>query len=265
MRNSKIHPTAIVDGGASVAEGVEIGAYAIVENNVVIGEGTVVEPHARLCSGARVGKFCRICSFSTISGIPQDVHFDVSTPSYVEIGDATVVRENFTIHRATVPNSSTKIGRNCFLMASSHIGHDCVLRDNVIMGCFSAVAGFTEVGSDSFISGGVMLHQRIRIGNGVMISGNSAFSTDLPPYVNGLKRNRIQGLNLIGMARRKMPREAVSDIKNLFMFVYSGLPVRKRALEALQNSMAKTPEGIEFLKFFQPEGRHFASLNKERD
>ena len=40
---TKIHPTAIVSSGAELAEGVKIGALAVVGENVTIGPGTEVE------------------------------------------------------------------------------------------------------------------------------------------------------------------------------------------------------------------------------
>jgi len=156
-----IHPTAILGKDVKLGEDVSVGAYAIIEDGVSIGSGTVIEPHARLCTGAKIGANCVIASFTVIAGLPQDLHFNKSTVSYVEIGDGTTVRENSTIHRATIADAATKVGKNCLLMASSHIGHDSVLGDNCIQGCFSAIAGFTahRIKSSSRLVGAVGLAQ----------------------------------------------------------------------------------------------------------
>lgn len=252
-----IHKTAIIEEGAQLDSSVEVGAYAVIESGAMIGANTVVEPHARIHSGARIGANCRICSFTTIAGEPQDLHFDPSTKSFVEIGDGSVIREGTTIHRATIEGEATVLGKNALMMANSHIGHDCCVGDNYIMGCFSALAGFCQVADNVFVSGGVMIHQKIRVGEGAIVSGTSAFSLDIPPFVNAFNRNDMSGLNLIGMKRRGFSRDSIAELKKLYEIVFGTLSVRKNALEALENGVAKTAEGLRFLEFFKPEGRHF--------
>ena len=155
-----IHNTAIVPNTVKVGHNVEIGPYAVVEDGVEIGDDSIIEAHAHLKRGARIGKNCTICAFTTISGDPQDLHFDKSIETFVEIGDGTTVREGATVHRATVPGGTTRVGKNCLLMANSHIGHDCVVGDRCILAPFCALGGFVRMGCDAFVSGGVMLHQR---------------------------------------------------------------------------------------------------------
>jgi len=251
-----IDPTAIIGSGAKLGEGVEVGAYAIIEGGAEIGAGCVVEPHAKICRWARIAAGCRICSFAVVGGEPQDLHFDPSTPAYVELGENSVVRESATIHRATAPGGATKIGRNAFMMASSHVGHDCVVGDNFIEGSFAALAGHCIVENDVFVSGGVMIHQRTRIGDGVIVSGNSSASLDIPPYTIAHARNSLGGLNLIGMSRRKMPRAEIAEVKSLYMAVYKTPSARKNALALLESGAAKTEAGLRFLEFFKPE-RHY--------
>lgn len=60
----------------------------------------MIEAHAHIKRGARIGRGCSVGSFATVSGDPQDLHFDRATVSFVEIGDGTAVREGATVHRA---------------------------------------------------------------------------------------------------------------------------------------------------------------------
>lgn len=258
-RNMKIHPTAIIGDGAQIAGDVEIGAYAVIEGGVRIAEGSKIEAHARLCRGAVIGKNCSIGSFTIIAGIPQDLHFDASIESFTEIGDGTIVREGATIHRATRPGGSTVVGRNCFIMATTHIGHDVQIAENCIQGCFSAIAGFSVIERDVFISGGVLIHQKIRVGQGCMLSGNSAFSLDVPPFVNGLLRNTVSGLNILGMKRRGFSADEINDAKAMYHLTYATNSAKKNAMEALKSGAAKTCAGKIFLEFFAAEGRHYAT------
>ncbi len=259
---NNIHPTAVIGESVELGDNVTIGAYAIVESGAKLGNNCVLEPHARVTSYARISDNCKICSFAVVGGEPQDLHFDSSTPSYVELGEGSVVRENATIHRATLANASTKVGKNAFLMASSHIGHDCVIGDNYIAACFSALGGFVEIGKDVFVSGGVVVHQRARIGEGVIVSGNAAISMDIPPYTIAFERNLLAGLNLVGMNRRKMQRAEIAEVKSLYMQVYKTTSPRKTALELLENNVATTEAGKLFLEFFKPEHRYLAPRDK---
>lgn len=259
-----IHPTAIVPPSAKFGQNVEIGAYAVIEDGVEIGDDSLIEAHAHIKGGARIGRGCSVGSFATISGDPQDLHFDRATVSFAEIGDGTVVREGATVHRATAAGGATKVGRNCLLMANSHIGHDCVVGDRCILAPFCALGGFVRMGDDVFASGGVMLHQKIRVGDGVMISGVSAFSTDIPPYVNAHKRNTVAGINLIGMRRRNTPPAAVAEVKRLYMAVYAGGVCAENAGKLLAQKAYSTPEGENFLRFFAEPGRHYIHLDREK-
>ena len=256
--SNNIDKTAIVSASAILGGNVKIGAYAIVEDDVVIGDNTVIEPHARICSGARIGKNCKMCSFAVISGEPQDLHFDSSLKTYAEIGDGTVIRENATVHRATIEGKATVVGKNCFFMASTHVGHDCVIGDNVIIANFTALGGHVLVDKDVFISGGVMIHQRMRIGEGGILSGNSALSLDVPPYVIAFERNKLAGLNLIGMTRRGMSRAEIAEVKKLYNAVYASMSVRKNALDLIASGSAQTEAGKKFLEFFTMENRRYA-------
>lgn len=256
---STIHPTAILGENVLLGENVVVGAYAIIEGGAQIGDGCVIEPHARVCGWARIAENCKIGSFAVVGGEPQDLHFDSSVPSYVEIGAGSVIRESATVHRATFAESATKIGKCALMMASSHVGHDCVVGDNYIAGCFSALAGHVHAGKDVFVSGGVMIHQRVRIGDGVIVSGNSASSMDIPPYTIAHSRNSLSGLNLIGMTRRKMPRAEIAEVKSLYAGVYANPSARKNALALIESGAAKTPAGENFLNFFAAEGRHYLS------
>lgn len=261
---AQIHKTAIIGENVKLGKDVEIGPYAVIEDGVEIGDSCNIEAHARLCGGTILAANCTIGGFTTIAGLPQDLGFNKAVKSFVQIGENTVVREGSTVHRATVENSATVIGKNCFLMANSHIAHDCKLGDRVITAPFVALGGFVEVGDDSFISGGAVVHQKLRVGCGVMISGNSAISMEVPPFVNAFRRNDMAGLNIIGLARRKTPRASIANLKEVYSFVYAnGGNPRKNAEKAKADGLVKTPEAEVFVNFFI-EGRHYlrpSSLN----
>ena len=156
-----IHPTAIVSNEAEIGKNVTIGAYAIVEGNSVIGDDTFIHPHAIIRSGARIGKHCQIHPFSVIAGIPQDLKFH-GEDTLAIIGDNTIIREYATINRGTASKGKTVIGKDCLIMSYSHIAHDCLLKDHIIIGNLTQLAGEVEVDEYANVSGATLVHQFVR-------------------------------------------------------------------------------------------------------
>ena len=181
MNTTTIHPTALVAPEAKLADGVQIDAFAIIEENVEIGEGTHIHSHAIIRSGARIGAHCEIHPGAVIAGVPQDLKFQgEDTLSY--IGDYTTIREYATVNRGTASRGYTKIGDHCLIMAYSHIAHDCVLQNHIIIGNASQIAGAVEIDDYAILSGSVLVHQFGRISQHAMIQGGSRVTKDIPPY-----------------------------------------------------------------------------------
>src|SRR5690606_9088777 len=111
----------------------------------------------------------KVDSFSVIAGLPKDFKFKSDITSGVRIGEGTLIREHVTINRATHADRFTEIGSRVFLMAASHVAHDCVVGDNVVLANNVMLAGHVTVDENSFIGGGVAVHQFTRIGAGAMI------------------------------------------------------------------------------------------------
>ncbi len=254
-----IHSTAIVSPNAQIGENVEIGPYAIVEEDVRIGSGSKLESHSVVKNGARIGSNVSVGNYVVIGGLPQDLGFDPATPTYAVIGDGTELREGATVNRATRPEGSTIIGEKCYLMAQSHVGHDCVLGEHVVLANVAMVAGFVEIGSFSFMGGGAGIHQYNRIGEGVMIGGNAAISQDIAPFTMVADRNELHGLNLVGLRRRKVSRDHIQALKECYRAVLvESKNVKQTAAELLQGRYGRIEEARRFLEFFEQGKRGFA-------
>src|SRR4029079_5210946 len=98
---AKVHPTAIVEPGAELAEGVEIGPYCIVRGGVAIAAGTTVGPHCVLEGRTTIGRDNRIWQFNEIVGAPRDKKYAGEETELV-IGDGNTIREFCTISTGTV-------------------------------------------------------------------------------------------------------------------------------------------------------------------
>ena len=243
-----IHDTAVVSPKAKIADDVEVGPYSVISDSVEIGAGCSIGPHVTVCGFTKIGPGCEVHSGAVLGDTPQDTGFK-DVESYVEIGANCIIREGVTVHRGTDEGSSTVVGDGCFLMAFSHIAHNVVLENDVIMANNSMLAGHVHICEKVFISGGVGVHQFVRVGRLALLGGNSVCAKDVPPFcmVEPCTWNGVKGLNVIGMRRAGMTAEERADVKRVFKTLYgSGLNV-KQALEqidAIDNAAAREMAGF---------------------
>lgn len=219
-----IHPTAIVDPTAQLAEGVQIGPHAAILADTVLGEGCQVMAGAVVGPHTTLGRRCLVHPYAVIGGDPQDLKFDPAVKTRLRVGDDCVLREYVTINRGTGQDGLTSIGNKCYFMAYSHIGHDTIVGDEVIMANGAAAAGHVEIGSRAFLSAHVVIHQFCWVGEMVMTRGNTAASQHLPPYTMLKSLNEIMGLNIIGMRRAGFSPAQRAQVRQAYqIFFRSGL------------------------------------------
>jgi len=236
-----IHPTAIIEPGAELGSGCEIHPYAIVKKGAVLGDRVVVHP------------------FAVVGGDSQDLKFDPVIPSGVRVGAGTCIRESVTINRSTSANTFTEVGENCLLMAGSHVAHDCVVGRNVVVANAVLLAGHVHVGDHAILGGGGAYHQFVRVGEGVMVGGVARITLDLAPFTLVAERNGVFGLNIIGLRRRGVAREAIQELKDAYRAVYlTPGNIVEVAAAALAGNAYTTPEARRFLQFFANSKRGFA-------
>ncbi len=208
-----VHPSAMVDPAARIGERVRIGAGAIVEADVVIGDDCVIDAYAVVRRGVRMGRGNRLHPFCVIGGDPQDLGFDRTTPSRVDIGDDNEFREHVTIHRATRANGATRLGSGCLIMNHAHVAHDCVVGDGCIMANGVQLGGHVGVGAGVVFGGGAMVHQFCRVGSRAMVAAMVLLRKDVLPYtLVGGEPVRHYRVNRIGLQRAGMSDETIAVV-----------------------------------------------------
>ncbi len=245
-----IHATALVERGAELADGVSVGAYAIIGPQVRVGPGTSIGSHTILEGRTEIGAECRIGSHVIIGAPPQDVKYR-GEPTRVVIGDRTLVREFATIHRASTGGSGvTNIGSENFLMAYVHVAHDCQLGEGVIMANQASLAGHVEIGRAAVIGGLSGVHQFVRIGEYAFLGACSAVLQDLPPYVKA-QGNRAKpfGLNVVGLRRHGFSAEAIHALKQAYHILFASDLNTSQALVQLEQELGGYPEVQRFIDF----------------
>jgi UDP-N-acetylglucosamine acyltransferase len=244
-----IHPSALIDPSAVIADDVTIGPFAIIGPQVTIGAGCDIGARATLERNVRLAPRVMVGSGSILGGPPQDLKY-AGEESWVEIGEATRIREFTTINRGTSASGLTSVGRDAFIMTYVHIAHDCRIGDGVIMANGTQLAGHVTVEDFVVISGLVAVHQFGRIGEYAFIGGMTRVNQDIPPFVKAVGNPvELYGLNTIGLQRRHFPADTIAGLKRAYRLCFNSDLNLGQALERARKDVAPSPEVERFLEF----------------
>ena len=223
-----IHPSAVIDPSAKLADDVRVGAFSLIGADVEIGAGTVVGPHCSIHGPTRIGRDNRFIGHAAIGGEPQDKKYAGERAELV-IGDRNVFREFVTVNRGTGGGGGiTTIGNDNWMLAYVHVAHDCHVADHCVFSNNTTLAGHVSVGNWVIISGFAGAHQFCRIGDHAFIGMGAFVNGDVPPYlmVAQEKYARPRGINAEGLKRRGFDAERISAIKRAYRTLYvAGVPL----------------------------------------
>ena len=246
-----IHKTAIVDSKSKVSSSVQIGAFSVIGPDVEIGDNTIVHSHVNISGNTKIGKDNKIYPFAAIGNDPQDLKFNGEQTKII-IGNNNKIREYVTIHPGTSGGGGlTKIGDNCLFMVSSHIAHDCLVEDNVILANNVPLGGHAHIEKNVIIGGNSAVQQFTRVGKFAMIGGMCGVVRDVIPYamVHG-NRSILQGLNLIGLRRQKIPNKEIIALTEAYKEIFKSENLTEN-LKNLKSDLKKNnlvKDVIEFLE-----------------
>ena len=218
--STTIHPTAIVDPKAKLADGVVVEPYAIIDGQVEIGRDCLVGPYSRITGWTTIGAENRFESHCSIGAQPQDLKY-AGEKTLLEIGDGNTFREFVTIHRGTPGGGGiTRIGHSSLFMAYAHIAHDCIVGSQTIFANAATLAGHVEVQDQATIGAFSAIHQFSRIGQYAFLGGFTAANKDCLPFMNttGGRPAKCYGPNTIGLERKGFSEESSKALKQLWRF-----------------------------------------------
>src|SRR5437879_1241240 len=253
---SKIDPTARIEDGAVIGEGASIGPYCVIGGHVVIGEGCTLSAHVSVSGHTTIGANCVISPFAALGGPPQDLSYR-GEPTRLEIGSSCTIREGVTMNVGTVKGGGlTRVGDHGFFMNNSHVGHDCMVGNNAIFATSATLGGHCEIGDFVYIGGLSAVHTFTRIGPQVMVGGVCGVRDDVIPFglVNG-QYAALEGLNIIGMKRRKFTRERLAIVRAFSQEPLHASGVFVERLARVQPLASEDPAIAELLAFIAS-GKH---------
>jgi len=249
---ANIHATAVVDPSAKLGTNVEIGPFCVIGPDVELGEGVVVHSHAVITGRTTLGPECKVFPFASIGQAPQDVKFH-GEPSTLTIGAKTIIREHATVNPGTEGgHMSTKVGSNCLLMIGAHVAHDCEVGDSVTLVNGATLGGHVTIGDGAIIGGLSAVHQFVRIGAYAFIGGMSGITADVIPFGMAIgNRANLCGLNIVGLKRKRFPRDQIHELRQAYRMLFSTEGTLKERLEDVESMFSTNPltkQVIEFIK-----------------
>ena len=219
---AKIHPTAIVEPGASIGADVAVGPYCCVGADVSLGDRVQLHSHVVVTGHTEIGDDTRVFPFASIGHPPQDLKYK-GEPSTLVVGRNNVIREHVTMNPGTEGGGMvTRVGNGCLFMVGSHVAHDCKIGDHVIMANNATLGGHVEIGDFAILGGLSAVHQFVRIGRHAMIGGMSGVEQDVIPYGSVMgDRARLSGLNIVGLKRRGFSRENIHALRTAYRLLFA--------------------------------------------
>ena len=199
----EIHPSAVIDPTASVANNVWIGACSVIGREVRIEAGVRIYPNVTIYehvtigsesvihSGAVIRERSKIGSHVTIHnnvvvgcdgfGYAKDEErhwLKIPQTGRVVIEDDVEIGAGTTIDRASVGES--RIGRGTKIDNLVQIGHSCTVGEDTLLCAQVGLAGSSHIGNRVILAGQAGVAGHLKIGDDVVITAKSATSHDVP-------------------------------------------------------------------------------------
>jgi UDP-N-acetylglucosamine acyltransferase len=252
---TSIHASAVVEKGARLGEGVEIGPFCHVGRQVVLGDGVKLISHVVVAGDTKVGAATRIFPFASIGHEPQDLKYR-GEPTRLEIGAECLIREGVTMNPGTEGGGGlTRVGARCAILANAHVAHDCRLGEGVVLSNNVMLAGHCRVDDHAILGGGAAAHQFVRIGAHAFVGGLTGVTEDLIPWGMAIgNRASLAGLNVIGMKRRGFSQEQIHTARRAYKRLFSGEGTLKARIEQVARDFADDVAAQQIVAFLREGG-----------
>jgi len=245
-----IHPTAIVEPGATLGANVSVGPFSIVGARARLSDGVKLTSHVIILGDTEIGAGTTVHSHAVLGGGPQ-FRGDDGAGARLIIGTNCIIREHVTMNGGSRKGGGqTQVGSNGYFMAYSHVAHDCHIGNDVTFANGVALGGHVTIGDGVNIGGLSAVQQYGRIGRAAFVGGVTGVPDDVIPYgmVWG-DHARLGGLNLIGLKRRGVPRERIHDLRAAFRFIFFGAGLLAERAHQAAERWKDSPEVAEIVAF----------------
>jgi UDP-N-acetylglucosamine acyltransferase len=251
-----VDSTARVASGAVIGKDVSIGPYCVLGPDVVLGDCVRLVAHVHIAGHTTIGARTVVYPFASLGTPPQSTRYRGGA-TRLTIGADCDLRESVTMNLGTEDGGGlTTVGDRCFFMANSHVAHDCRVGNGVTFANCATLGGHVEVGEGVVIGGLSAVHQFTRVGAFAMIGGVAGVRGDVIPY--GLANGdyaRLEGLNLVGLKRRKFSREQIQTLRRAFQRLFLDPGQFAERLEQVAQEFAADEAVMQIVAFIRA-GEH---------
>ena len=248
MTRANVHPTSVVDPGAKLAEGVEVGPLCVVGAGVTIGVGTRLLGSCTILGPTTLGARNVVHPYAVLGGAPQDRTY-AGEPTTLIIGDDNDIREHVTMSRGTKKDrGTTTVGDRGLFMAGAHVAHDCEVGSDVVLANATLLGGHVKVGSGVVTGGGVAIAPFVRIGRIAFLAGGAMVERDIPPFVIAAgDRARVRAPNHVGLRRHGVPEASIAALDRAHRSLF-------HHRSSVPDSVSGDPFVAELVRFFDAIG-----------
>ncbi|MFP1632559.1 acyl-ACP--UDP-N-acetylglucosamine O-acyltransferase [Zhengella sp. ZM62] len=256
MGEMRIHPSAVVEEGARLGEGVIVGPFCHVGANVTLGDNVELVSGVTILGHTTLGQGCRVFPGAVLGCEPQN-HAHKGGPTTLEIGRNATIREGVTMHTGTdTARGRTTVGDDCHFLAFSHVAHDCDIGNRVTLTQGAVLGGHCQVGDAAILGGLAAVHQFVRIGHHAFVGGMTGVERDLIPYgmVTG-NRARLRGLNIVGMRRSGMARDEIRSVRAAYKMIFDPATPLQDNIERARQAFAGSAAVMDVIAFMTSDAR----------
>lgn len=225
-----VHPTAVIDETAVIADDVSIGSNAVIGRDVVIGAGSVIGPNVTIYPNTQIGLDC-IVGAATVIGYDgfgfaksPDGWIKIRQLGGVVIGDDVEIGAGCTIDRGALDDTLIEDGVK--LDNQVHIAHGCRIGMRTAMAGYVALAGGTVIGCDVTVGGMTGFTGHLSVCDKVHIGANALVTQSITvpgAYLGGAggvmkaddwRKSAVRFRQLDAMARRIQVLEKQLNVKS---------------------------------------------------
>ncbi|NKC02729.1 acyl-ACP--UDP-N-acetylglucosamine O-acyltransferase [Brucella haematophila] len=235
MKETIIHPTALVEPGVELGQGVSVGPFCHIQSGAVIGDNSVLMSHVVVTGGTTLGAGAKVYPHAVLGCDPQNGKHK-GGPTTLTVGANCLIREGVTMHRGSdSARGYTSVGSDCTFLAYAHVAHDCDVGDHVTFSNNVMIGGHTTIEHHAILGGGAAVHQFVRVGHHAFVGGMAGVVGDVIPYGMVIGNHaHLGGLNIVGMKRSGMQRAEIHMLRHAVRMLFDRTkPVRDRAADVL--------------------------------
>jgi UDP-3-O-[3-hydroxymyristoyl] glucosamine N-acyltransferase len=179
----RIHPSAVIDPQAQVADDAVIGPLCVIERGASVGAGSVLKSRVTLGEGCSVGERCLLHPGVVIGAdgfgfaLHQGQWEKIEQLGAVRIGDDVEIGANTCIDRGALDD--TVIENGVKLDNLIQIGHNVHIGQHTAMAGCVGVAGSARIGAHCTVGGGAIVLGHLTVADHVHISAASVVTRSI--------------------------------------------------------------------------------------